>query len=563
MSRVTIDCFTGASFAELTRAVEHPAKFRADDYDFRLTNLSQSVINTDNQMMKLPLPLIALALFTLPMLAQPDITNQATSQTVWPGGNVTFAVRVSGNGLFTYQWQFNSNNLPNDTITTIAGNGVSGFSGDGGPAANASLKGPDGVAVDAAGNLLIADTFNECIRKVSTNGIITTVAGTNNLGFSGDGGSATNACLWYPTKVAIDTLGNLFIADSANYRIRKVDTNGLISTVAGNGSYGYSGDGGTATNAKLYEPYGVTVDTFGNLFIADSYNARIREVSTNGIITTVAGTNFPGFSGDGGPAVNAKLNQPDGVVVDGSGTLFIADTGNHRIRKLGTNGLVSTVAGNGSYGYSSDGIAATNANLYFPMDVAVDVSGNLFIADMNNCRVRKVDTNGIITTVAGNGSYGYSGDGGPATNASLKATYDVAVDASGNLFIADCQNMRIRKVTNTQGPSLMLNNVSATNAGNYQVVVTGPGGSVTSSVAVLSVALPPGNFTAQASGTSMQIQFVGTPNYHYILQMATNLMPPVDWRSVLTNPADVNGNWSFNITNLSAIPAGFYRAVGQ
>jgi sugar lactone lactonase YvrE len=510
------------------------------------------------------LTLLGFATGTFTLLGQPIIiTNQPSNIFAWPGGNAVFSVGISNAGLFTYQWQFNSNNLPNNIITTIAGNGLSGFSGDGGPAANASLKGPNGVAVDAAGNLFIADTFNECIRKVSTNGIIMTVAGTNSLGYSGDGGSATNAMMWYPTKVALDNLGNLFIADSVNYRIRKVDTNGLISTVAGNGSYGYSGDGGAATNARLYNPHGVTVDTFGNLFIADSYNARIRKVSTNGIITTVAGTNSPGFSGDGGPAVNAKLNEPDGVVVDIFGNLFIADTGNKRIRKVDTNGIITTVAGNGSYDYSGDGNAATNASLYFPNNVAVDVFGNLFIADMNNFRIRKVGTNGIITTVAGNGFYDYSGDGGLATNASLRATYDVAVDASGNLFVDDQGNCRIRKVTNTQGPMLSLNNVGATNAGNYQLVITGSGGSVTSSVAVLSIIIPPTSFTAQAEMNRLLVQLTGTPDYPYILQMATNLTQPVSWQPIITNYADVNGSWNWAITNLPACPAGFYRAVAQ
>jgi sugar lactone lactonase YvrE len=510
------------------------------------------------------LPLIVLVFGNMPILAQPDVTNQPASQSAWLGGSVTFAVGVSGNGPFTYQWQFNSNNLPNNIITTIAGNGSYDYSGDGGPAAQASLKGPFGVTVDASGNLLIADFGNERIRKVSTNGIIVTVVGNGSHGYSGDGGPATNAMLWYPTKVAIDTSGNLFIADSANYRVRKVDTNGLISTVAGNGSYGYSGDNGAATNAELYEPHGVTVDTFGNLFIADQDNNRIRKVSTNGIITTVAGTNRSGFSGDGGPAITAKLSEPSGVLVDGSGNLFIADWVNYRVRKVDTNGLISTVAGNGSFGYSGDNVAATNASLWFPNDVVLDASGNLFIADQDNNRIRKVDTNGIITTVAGNGSYGYSGDGGPATNASVKEIYDVAMDASGDLFIVDAGDNCIRKVTNTQGPSLTLNNVMTTNAGIYQVVITGPSGSITSSVAILTVLLQPTNFTAQLTESGLQLQLTGTPNYPYVLQSATNLTQPVTWQSILTNFTDTNGYWNWTITNLPQTPASFYRAaVGQ
>ena len=216
----------------------------------------------------------------------PTITNQPASQAVWAGGNVIFAVGVSGAGPFTYQWQFNTVNLPNGIITTVAGGGSGG---DGSAATNASLGSPYGVAVDASGNLFIADIGNQRIREVSTNGIITTVAGNGAYGYSGDGGAATNASLGYPDGVAVDASGNLFIADNLNSSIRKVSTNGVITTVAGNGTYGYSGDGGAATNANLHFPSGVAVDASGNLFIADSFNHRIRRVSTNGIITTVAG----------------------------------------------------------------------------------------------------------------------------------------------------------------------------------------------------------------------------------------------------------------------------------
>jgi uncharacterized protein (TIGR03437 family) len=333
---------------------------------------------------------------------------------------------------------------PGGTITTLAGNGVYGFSGDGEPATGAALRSPKGVAVDDAGNLYIADLYNHRIRKVSANGIITTVAGNGVQGFSGDGGPATSASLWDPSGAALDASGNLYIADSANLRIRKVSAGGTITTVAGNGRFAFSGDGGPATSASLYSPQGVAADGSGNLYIADGQ--RIRTVSAGGTISTVAGNGIQGFSGDGGPAASASLNSPEGLAVDASGNLDIADTYNHRIRKVSTGGTITTVAGNGAYKFSGDGGPATSASLYEPSGVALEASGNLYIADGGH-RIRKVSAGGTISTVAGNGIQGFSGDGGPATSASLAGPSGVAVEASGNLYIADTHNSRIRKVS--------------------------------------------------------------------------------------------------------------------
>ena len=338
----------------------------------------------------------------------------------------------------------------NGTITTVAGSGIYGFSGDGGPATSAELSYPFGVAVDASGNLFIADSDGNRIRKVSANGIITTVAGNGSTGFAGDGGPATSASLSQPGGVTVDVSGNLFIADTLNNRIRKVSANGIITTVAGNGSVGFAGDGGAATSATLSQPEGVTVDAVGNLFIADTLNGRIRKVSANSIITTVAGG---GRLGDGGPATLAELSFPFGVAVDAFGNFFIADSLNNRIRKVSANGIITTVAGNGSVGFAGDGGPATSASLSQPEGVTVDTSGNLFIADRDNNRIREVSVTGIITTVAGNGTGGFSGDGGPATSASLSLPYGVAVDAHGSLFIADGLNNRIRKVSAVPTPS--------------------------------------------------------------------------------------------------------------
>jgi RHS repeat-associated protein len=334
-------------------------------------------------------------------------------------------------------------------IETVAGDGIGSYSGDGGPAVQAKLYLSHGVVVDASGNIYIADTDNNRIRKVDMSGTITTVAGDGTQGYSGDGGPAVQAKLYYPRGVAVDGSGNIYIADTYNHCVRKVDTGGIITTVAGDGTQDYSGDGGPAVQAKLYRPNGVAVDGSGNIYIADSSNHCVRKVDTGGIITTVAGDGIQGYSGDGGPAVQAKLRHPSGVIVDGSGNIYIADTLNHCIRKVDTSGIITTVAGNGTEGYSGDGGPAAQAKLRHPSGVAVDASGNIYIADTHNNRIRKVDTSGIITTVAGDGTWwwwGYSGDGGPAVQAKLDVPCGVAVDVSGNIYIADYGNHRIRKV---------------------------------------------------------------------------------------------------------------------
>ncbi len=331
-----------------------------------------------------------------------------------------------------------------EIITTVAGNGTRGFSGDGGPATSASLAYPNGMAVDEVGNLYIVDTSNHRIRKITVDGTITTVAGNGSRGFSGDGGPATSASLAYPSGMAVDGTGNLYIGDTDNHRVRKVTTNGIISTVAGNGIYGFSGDGGPATNASLYYPSGMAVDGDGNLYFAERSNNRIRKVAVNGTISTVAGNGTAAFSGDGGAATSAGLNYPRDVAVDAEGTLYIADQNNHRIRKVDSDGVISTVAGNGTQTFNGDGGAATSAGLSFPSGVAVDGAGNLYIASRDHNRVRKVSINGIISTVAGNGTDGFSGDGGPAILAALSDPSGVAVDGAGSLFIADSGNSRVR-----------------------------------------------------------------------------------------------------------------------
>jgi trimeric autotransporter adhesin len=332
-------------------------------------------------------------------------------------------------------------------VSTSVGTGTAGFSGDGGQAGSAHFTLPAGVALDSKGNLFIADSSNSRIRVVAPSGVIKTMAGTGNRGFGGDGGQATAADLYGPVAMAVDASGNLFISDYLGHCVRKVTSGGIISTIAGTGSKGFSGDDGPATSAQLNQPWGIAVDVAGNLFIADLVNHRVRKVTPGGVINTIAGMGIPGYSGDGAPATAAQLTYPTSVAIDTAGNLFIADSGNHRIRKVAPGGVISTVAGNGIAGFSGDGDVATGAQLNRPTSVTLDSAGNLYIADHDNNRIRKIASDGVIYTVAGIGSAGFSGDGGPAISAQINSPMSIASDSAGNLFVADYGNNRIRKVS--------------------------------------------------------------------------------------------------------------------
>ena len=344
------------------------------------------------------------------------------------------------------------------TINTIAGTGGALFSGDGGAATMAGLNVAVDVAADRDGNLYIADQFNHRIRKIAASGIITTVAGTGVPGYSGDGGPAVNAQINTPTGVFADNAGNIYIAEPGNQRIRKVDPTGTITTIAGNGSKGYSGDAGPATSASLYNAVRVAVDPGGNVLIADQSNHRIRRVTPAGIITTIAGNGAGtpaegSFSGDGGPASAASLNNPTALAITAAGVIYIADQFNQRIRQVATNGIISTVAGTGTAAFGGDGGPATAASLNYPGGITLDAAGNIYFNDDLNYRTRRISAgSGIITTIAGNGVAGFSGDGGPATSASLSGNFGAAVGTSGNLYIADSTNNRIREVYGATAP---------------------------------------------------------------------------------------------------------------
>jgi hypothetical protein len=351
-------------------------------------------------------------------------------------------------------------------ITTVAGTGKRGDDGDHELATKVQLDAPWGLAVDKAGNLYIADQGSERIRKVDTQGVITTVAGGGTM-FPGDNQPATNAILRFITGISLDAAGNLYIADSRAGRIRKVNTSGIISTVVGNGgvevetgnngktqwSNCFYGDNGPAIDAGLCGPTSTAVDGAGNLYIACE-DSRIRKVDTHGVITTIAGTGETGYSGDNVPAAGSQLNYPTSVLIGDDSDLYIADTNNFRVRKIDSKGMMTTVAGAGIHGSSGDHGPATSAPLKGPLFMAFDAAGDLYFSDNgewlngnnSNCVVRKVDTKGIITTVAGTGKCGYAGDGGPASSAKLKDPTGIAVDSMGNLYIAD-GDVRVRKVT--------------------------------------------------------------------------------------------------------------------
>ncbi len=344
-------------------------------------------------------------------------------------------------------------------ISTIAGTGLHGYDGDGGPAITAMIM-PNDIEVDGSGNIYIAEGTEESflykgnnrIRKIEAKtGIISTIAGIGEAGFSGDGDNAIFARLNEPYGLVVDNSDNIYFSDSHNHRIRRIDaTSNIITTVAGIGqNFRFSGDGGAATNASLGFPHGIAVAKDGSYYIADTQNHRIRKVDAeSGIIMTIAGTGQRGFFGDGGPAIAAVLNSPETVILDSNGDLYVADRDNHRIRKIDTTtGLISTVAGTGIAGYSGDNGPSNYSQLNSPHGLALDKMGNLYIADHDNHVIRKVDLNtGIIITVAGDGSNGFGGDGGAAVSAQLSFPKGIVVDTDGNLFIADTGNHLIRRV---------------------------------------------------------------------------------------------------------------------
>ena len=331
-------------------------------------------------------------------------------------------------------------------ISTIAGTGTAGYSGDGGPAASAEFSSPYGFAIAPNGDLYIADTQNHRIRKIDSTGTVTTVIGTGTAGFSGDGGPATSAAIRAPIAMVWDSTGNFYFTDTGNHRIRKVDTSGNISTVAG-GVFTVA-NGVPATSSFINTPQGVTVDKAGNLYIGEYMGNRIRKVdATTGIITTIAGDGTGGFTGDGGPATSAQVFGPYGLTVDGAGNLFFSDALNRRVRRIdAVTGIITTIVGDGVQASTGDGGPSTSARINYPTGLTFDAAGDLYIAEMTGGRVRKIDTSGNISTVAGKGGCLTSGDGGPATAACTPSVIGVGLDATGNLYLLQGPGHIVRKV---------------------------------------------------------------------------------------------------------------------
>jgi sugar lactone lactonase YvrE len=313
------------------------------------------------------------------------------------------------------------------TISVFAGTGRTTFAGDGGPATAADLSAPSYVAADNAGNVYIADTGNGRIRKVDSTGTITTVAGGGTRS-PGTGVPATSAGIG-PSVVALDNSGLLYFARPTAYRI---DSSGLLSYIP---------------NTEINFAGGMAFDSSNNLFISDFSGNTVIKVTPTGNITSVAGTGSGGYSGDNGPAISAQIVEPSGIAVDSQGNVYIADSGNNRVRKVNPGGTITTIAGNGQYGYLGDGGPATNASFKGPSSVAVDSAGNVFVSDYNNCVLRRIDPSGIVATIAGTGQCGDAGDGGPAASASISRPYGVAVDSSGRIYIVEGDTNRVRVLT--------------------------------------------------------------------------------------------------------------------
>jgi uncharacterized protein (TIGR03437 family) len=437
------------------------------------------------------------------------------------------------------------------TISTIAGTGTSGFTGDGGSATSAELATPVRIILDSSGKIYIADGVNDRIRVISS-GTINTIAGDGTYGYTGDTAAATKAELNDPTGMAFDSSGNLYIADATNNVIRMVTSGGTISTFAGNHIAGFIGDGGLAVDAEISNPTAVAVDSFGNVFICDAGNNVIRKVSSANIFTVL-----------GGAATELQLNQPDGIAFDSKGVMYVADTGNRRIVRLVNGGGPTVFAGNGTLGSSGDGGLAVDASLGDPMGVAVDAAGNVYIADTFNSKIRKVTPDGVINTIAGDGIEAFFGDGSLATKAALYFPHDVTVDSSGNVYIADTGNNRIRELK-PAAPAIFTSGV--VNAARYRAEISpgelasifGTSFADQSALASLPLTNTLGGVSITVNGKAAPILFVAPYQINFQVPWETS-------GSSASIIVTVNGRTSpaVSVPLLTAAPGLFVSSTGQ
>ena len=461
-------------------------------------------------------------------------------------------------------------------LKTIAGNGTAGYTGDGGAAIAAELNQPNGIGFDPSGNLYIADLANAVVRKVDTAGNITTFAGNGTAGYLGDGGPAIKAELFQPFSVTSDTAGNIYIQDTGNDVVRKVDNKGMITTFAGTGTAGHSGDGGPATAARFNENQGARFDKAGNLYVPQCFGASIRKIDTSGNITTVAGNFTEGFSGDGGQATSAELQCPSGVAIDDAGNLYIADDGNNRVRKVDTSGIITTIAGDGNGAFKGDGGPATAAELNLPNDVVLDPAGNLYVADSGNNAVRKIDAKGVITTPIG----GLQNAGSAGVNTPLALT----VDPAGNLYFSDSGNSAIREFfpagtvpfpSTSIGTTAPVQTLSLSNIGNVAINIASSASFTLSGnssdfsltggtcLAGATLAADQGSCTLQISFTptavglrTLVVSIVDTalnsPQSFTISGIGAATMPTLKW----TPPASITYGTPLSVTQLDATVTG-------
>ncbi len=491
-------------------------------------------------------------------------TSDATKVTV-SGGLITGIAIGSATITYTYGGSYAVTNVyvGKNSVSTYIGNGTWANTGDGGPRTAAQVKSPIGITRDNAGNIYF--TAEHVVRKIDASGVVSTVAGINGVsGFGGDFGLATSAYLSSPGGLAVDNAGNLYIADRANNRIRKIDASGIITTIIGNGDYNDYGDNGPATLAACANPQDVAVDAAGNIYFTDWGAGRIRKIDGAGIVSVVAGAGGWGFSGDGGPATTAMLAQPWGLTIDNTGNLYLADYGNHRVRKISATGIITTIAGSSTVGYSGDGGAATSAALQQPSGVTVDAAGNVFVTDMTNYRIRKIATSGIISTVAGNGTYGYSGDGTAASDIQITQSAGVMTDTAGNIYFTEYQSNAIRKISPCNSASEIPPITGTLNVcvGNTTTLSnTAPGGTWSSASGNVTVSSGTGVVTGVTAGTAV-VSYTSTAG------TATAIVTVFAVPAAITGPASVcaaetitlacvttGGTWSSSTPTVGTISA--------